>query len=47
LRNALQLPRFCADTPAPSFSFVAMSRVVSMWRLQLCQQCCDCGLSVS
>lgn len=22
LRNALQLPRFCADTPAPSFSFV-------------------------
>jgi hypothetical protein len=27
LRNALQLPRFWADTPAPSFSFVDMSRV--------------------
>ncbi len=26
-RNALQLPRFCADTPAPSFSLEDMSRM--------------------
>ena len=32
-RNALQLPRFCAETPAPSFSLEDMSRVVAMRRL--------------